>query len=237
MRRGCILSVIGASAVVCVVLPGWGAGFDRSQYELIVTMNPFGERPRPAEGLGPGGVPLVKAPELPQVPFSATFRLTMIRRDDALGAVCTIEDTKNPLWHAYLRAGESQDGIVVKKIDLEATGVLLGKDGRDDEWLFLNGAGGIAVASGARNQTVGAAPSPRSKPPWRVGHMARQSESTEPKVEQPPQMTGPELEEHLKKYQMDLIRAGGDDGPPLPMELTPEMDAQLVNEGVLPPLQ
>ena len=42
-----------------------------------------------------------------------------------------------------------------------------------------------------------------------------------------------ELQEHLKEQQMDAIRSGK---PPLPIPLTPEMDAQLVEEGVLPPL-
>jgi hypothetical protein len=41
------------------------------------------------------------------------------------------------------------------------------------------------------------------------------------------------LERKLQEYQMDLIRQGK---TPLPMvPLTPEMDAQLVEEGVLPP--
>jgi len=34
---------------------------------------------------------------------------------------------------------------------------------------------------------------------------------------------------------MELIRAQGSKGPPLPLQLTPEDDAQLVSEGVLPP--
>ena len=46
--------------------------------------------------------------------------------------------------------------------------------------------------------------------------------------------TGEELEKHLNEYQMDVIRQGL---PPLPIPLTPEMDQQLVNEGVLPPQQ
>jgi hypothetical protein len=50
-----------------------------------------------------------------------------------------------------------------------------------------------------------------------------------------PTLTGEALQNHLEQYQMDLIRAGGEKGPPLPMELTPEMDDQLVKEGVLPP--
>ncbi|MGA0368379.1 MAG: hypothetical protein ACO3N7_02905 [Kiritimatiellia bacterium] len=41
-----------------------------------------------------------------------------------------------------------------------------------------------------------------------------------------------ELEAHLQQQQMDAIRTGK---PPLPIPLTPQMDDQLVREGVLPP--
>jgi hypothetical protein len=47
-----------------------------------------------------------------------------------------------------------------------------------------------------------------------------------------PALTGAALRAHLEGVQMDAIRTGK---PPLPMALTPEMDAQLVNEGVLDP--
>ena len=50
-------------------------------------------------------------------------------------------------------------------------------------------------------------------------------------------LTGEVLQKHLQEYQMELIRAGGAKGPPLAIPLTPEMDAQLVKEGVLPPLE
>jgi hypothetical protein len=36
---------------------------------------------------------------------------------------------------------------------------------------------------------------------------------------------------------MELIRAGGDLGPALPIPLTPEQDDQLVREGALPPTE
>ena len=41
-----------------------------------------------------------------------------------------------------------------------------------------------------------------------------------------------EIRANLQEYQMEVIRQGM---PPLPVPLTPEMDAQLVEEGVLPP--
>ena len=55
----------------------------------------------------------------------------------------------------------------------------------------------------------------------------RQQQSPPPE----PQYTREELEK--QKYQMEILRQGL---PPLSVPLTPEMDAQLVNEGVLPPL-
>jgi hypothetical protein len=48
-------------------------------------------------------------------------------------------------------------------------------------------------------------------------------------------LTKEEKRARLRNYNMDLIRAGGKDGPPLPIELTSEEDAKLVEEGVLPP--
>jgi len=48
--------------------------------------------------------------------------------------------------------------------------------------------------------------------------------------------TEAEAQKHLEQYQKELIQAGGEKGPPLPMPVTPEMDAPLVKEGVLPPV-
>jgi hypothetical protein len=44
-----------------------------------------------------------------------------------------------------------------------------------------------------------------------------------------------ELERHLRQYNMELIRAKGENGPPLPIPLTDEEDNRLVVEGFLPP--
>jgi hypothetical protein len=50
----------------------------------------------------------------------------------------------------------------------------------------------------------------------------------------PPLLEGSEMERQLQEYQMQAIREGR---APLPIPLTPEIDAQLVNEGVLPPVE
>jgi hypothetical protein len=48
-----------------------------------------------------------------------------------------------------------------------------------------------------------------------------------------PKLTGEALEKHLQDYQMQVIREGL---PPLPVQLSPDRDAQLVAEGYLPPV-
>jgi len=220
-----------------VALPGWGTGFDKSLYDVIVATKPFGEKAKSASALA-----AEKAPEQPKVRFSEILKVTLIRHDDVLGDACAIDDSKNPAWHAYLGVGESKDGIQIKKIDLDANGVLLGKEGQDDEWLYLGGASAPASTPRSRGSPVGAIPKsvPFPQPGIAIQPVvqlaAQSSGPTEAdNVVEPPPMSGPELEKHMQDYQMDLIRSAGLSGPPLPMELTPEMDARLVIEGVLPP--
>ena len=49
-------------------------------------------------------------------------------------------------------------------------------------------------------------------------------------------ITPEERQRRLQELNMELIRARGEKGPPLPIQLTAEQDAQLVEEGVLPSL-
>ena len=137
MDRNRLLLVIAASTVLCTVLQGSGTGFDRTRFEIIVAAKPFGEKPK-STSTGSGGE--LDSKNAPSARFTDTLRLTMIRRSDVIGDVCALGDTKNPEWHAYLGAGESQDGITAKKIDYAARGVLLSKNGLD-EWIFLSNSG------------------------------------------------------------------------------------------------
>lgn len=50
----------------------------------------------------------------------------------------------------------------------------------------------------------------------------------------PPPVEGSEMERQLQEYQMQAIREGRE---PLPIPLTPEIDEQLVREGLLPPAE
>lgn len=127
----------------------------------------------------------------------------------------------------FLYEGDSEDGIELKSADYEHEKALLRK-GEEEVWMDMNAAT-PTVATAARPAGLVTPPSFGRRidvpPPPRL------------RTEMKPIFTGEALEKHLKDYQMELIRAGGQKGPPLPMELTPEMDDQLVKEGVLPPAE
>ena len=61
----------------------------------------------------------------------------------------------------------------------------------------------------------------------------RQQQQQQQQPPPTPKYTGEELEKHLNEYQMEVIRQGM---PPLPVQLSPDRDAQLVAEGFLPPV-
>lgn len=238
MGRLSLVLVAGCAAAMSAVTPGWGAGFDKARYSAIEAMHPFGDRPKVPEISPETAAALAAKAAPPEAPFSATFKLTMIRRDDVVGEVCAMEDTKNPSWHAYLSVGESQDGITVKKIDLEARKVLLGKEGRADEWLPPDGA---AASTSSRASVLSSKMSAAPGVPMPVRRLGRHVSPVNTVIARPPQpppaptMTPEEMEGHLQEIQKGIIRSGGEAGPALPVPLSPESDDQLVKEGFLPP--
>ena len=129
----------------------------------------------------------------------------------------------------FLAPGEMEDGIRVVSVNFETEEVVVQR-GSEMAILRLKEAGpGEKKAGGGvvtrptftppRLPTV-SAPTPSSTPP------------SSPPPPTPPRLQGSELEKQLREYQMEVIRKGL---PPLPIPLTPEQDAQLVQEGVLPP--
>ena len=88
------------------------------------------------------------------------------------------------------------------------------------------------TASGV--QVASVIPSPVSVPPSPDPNVVNNNLRVVDYSQGVPKLSTAELQQKLQDYQMELIRSGGQMGPPLPMELTPAMDAQLVKEGVLP---
>lgn len=197
--------------------------FDR--YEVILSRMPFGDEAAAAAAVAEAARAAASVP--PADSFTKTLKLSAITRNRFNGKLqAGLTDTATKKSY-FLYEGDSEDGIELIKADYENEKALLRK-GDEQAWLDMN-ASPIAVAAA---QTV---PAP-------VGRLSPRGPGARNAVVQPPPppkplLTGEALEKHLKDYQMELIRAKGEKGPPLPMELTPEMDQKLVEEGVLPPAE
>ena len=223
-----VLAGITAGAAFCAVS-------DRAQFDVIVDKKPFGA-PLPLDPIGPKSNTI--APPVVAPPPQLTLRVTMIRHDDKVGDRCALEDTRNPLWHAYLGVGEKQDDVTIKEINVVKGEVLLEKAG----FSYTLPIGGTGVPLSASGQPMPAkmgypaTTSPRAVA--RVTPVAPPAGPPEPDLKtEPPRMTGPALDKHFQEYQKEIIRSGGEIGPALPIPLTQETDDELVAEGLLPPMQ
>lgn len=189
-------------------------GFKR--YQLILDKQPFGREPPEAE--------------IVQVPASQSFarnlRLSMLFEGPDGTTRAGIIDTASKKSY-ILRIGEPQDGLEVVEADVKTSEAMVRKD--NEVALFKLESGNGAPISKSEQSSRKSSYAER-----RQALLKKVEEKPPPPAEPPaePTLTGDALQKHLENVQMDAIRNGL---PPLPMPLTPEMDAQLVKEGVLPP--
>jgi hypothetical protein len=213
-------------SLICLLAGIGNAGADFARYQVILDRMPFGVEPTP-ESLAAAAARAAAPQEL----FTRNLKMCAVTRNLLTGDLqvgLTDAVTKK---NYFLKVGESEDGITVLQADYDGERALLKKD-EQEVWLGMNDAVAMkTVASGALPaRTVS------SRVAAGGGRVQPRQAIREIKVV-PPKYAGEELTKHLENYQMELIRAGGEKGPPLPMELTPEMDKQLVEEGVLPPME
>jgi hypothetical protein len=212
---------------------------DFSRYQVILDRRPFGEAPeqpevvvQPARPTGPSLVDNMRL-----------VAMTMSQGDIRVGLV---DGNVQPPRTYFLFVGDEEAGIRVVSADYEAETATVARDGQQR---LLRMGGGASTASGGRpgsaagaTAAAGARPGVgpgggRSRTPVR-GTMTegrrQRLEEEQRRLEQVPELTGAVLERHLQEYNLQAIREGM---PPLPIPLTPEQDAQLVAEGVLPPVE
>jgi hypothetical protein len=188
-------------------------GFKR--YQLILDKQPFGQEPPEAD--------------MVQVPASQSFarnlRLSMLFEGPDGTTRAGIVD--NATKKSYiLRIGEPQDGLEMVEADIRTSEAMLRKD--NEVALFkLEAGAGEPISRSEQSSRQSSYAERRRALLQKIED--RRKESAPPPV---PELTGEALKKHLEQVQMDAIRQGL---PPLPLPLTPEMDAQLVSEGVLPP--
>lgn len=192
------------------------------RYQVILDRKPFGA----AAAQDMTATIVQPAPDS----FAKNLKLsTIIEMDDGSIKVGFVDTRSGKSY--MMAAGESQDGIEVVTANWADEEAVL-KQG--DEMALIKFATGDvqAIAPGASPRSSAGANTGPARPTWEERRRARAAQPPPTPVEPPkPKYTGEELTKHLQEYQMEVIRQGL---PPLPIPLTPEMDAKLVSEGVLP---
>ncbi len=215
MRQGWVGLLLLAAGMA------WGdAPVSFERYQVILDRKPFGTAP-----VEPEPPPVVISPEQS---FARTIRMSaLVEQDDGTLQVGLFDSATGKSF--FLTEGQSEFDIELVVADYETEEATIRK-GSEMAVIKLSGGTVQPLTQQQQQERLNA---PRSQ---RMSYAERRAERERQRQEPPPQpkYTGDELEKHLKEYQMEVIRQGL---PPLPIPLTPEMDDQLVSEGVLPPVQ
>ena len=220
MKRKRIVWAMTLCGILAV--PAWGRTF--ADYEVILHRKPFGRPPdRPAE------------PER-VIPVHESFAASMVlagiyELDDGNMRAVVIDRKDNSYFS--LMVGQSENGIELVDADYNEGEVVLKKG---DEVVVLNmtgSSGSKVLSSTEREDRMRQAEERRMS--YAERRRQRQLERQKPVEIPKPIYEGKALEEHLQNYQMEILRGGV--LPPLPIQLTPDRDDQLVLEGVLPPVE
>ncbi len=225
--------------LMLLAFPVYGRVADFSRYEVILNRRPFGEPP--PETPAAGALPVMTGPS-----FADSLRMVALTDSQGDVRVGFVDTKASPSKTYFLFVGESQDGIEVVSASYEEETVVLRKEG--DERVLSMAHGGRVVTAGVPmpggGMATGARPTrlqrvegdagqgrtPRTLSPGRLSRLAEEQR----RAVTLPELHGAVLERHLQEYNVQAIRAGI---PPLPIPLTEAQDAQLVAEGILPPLE
>jgi hypothetical protein len=194
-----------------------------ADYQVILDRKPFGAPPDRSQM--PEKVIRVSESFAAQMLLSGLFEMD----DGNLRAA--IVDKKDNSYFTLMIGEKNADGIELLDADYEREEATLQKDG---QVVVLNMSGATTenvLSSAEREQRLKQAEERRLS--YAERRRLRQIERSKPLEVPKPIYTGEELEKHLQRTQMDAIRKGM---PPLPVQLTPEQDAELVAEGFLPPV-
>lgn len=222
-------TVTACAAGLCALARADAVGFAR--YQPIIDRAPFGAAA--AGAMAPDAAAISPAAEA----MARTMRLAMLIFEDG-GPVRAGVVNLQTQQTRILSVGEiSEDGTELVEVRADREEAVL-RRGTEMVTLKMEAAAAAPAGTVGRSSSSGrvrGAP-PQIRPP--VQPYSEPPPSDKPLVQEvmpdPPKPTlqGAELEQHLREYNIQAIRQGM---PPLPIPLTPEEDAKLVQEGVLPP--
>lgn len=210
MKRHLIISVFAAANLFAAT-----TGFER--YKPIIDKHPFGQEP-PGE-------------EVVQISMNQSFarqlRLSMLFEGPDGDVRVGIIDTTSNKSYILSPGEETETGFELVEADLYASEAMLRK-GNEVALFKLEGGKNEPISKREQSSRQSSYAERRRALLKKIEERRKQAAEKPPE----PKLSGEALRKHLEEVQMDAIRTGK---PPLPMQLTPEMDAQLVSEGVLPP--
>lgn len=223
------------------------------RYEVILSRRPFGA------GAAEEAAVAAPPPAAPPPAFLANLRMCAITDRGGRVRVGFVDNSARPPRTYFLFVGDTEDGFELLRADYEAESAVLQKDGHEMEITMGGGgrpvsAAAVAAAAGHHQappparRTASARPAPVRTRLTRDRYEAERESGERGEPVSPrralPSPSGmppmdelpPEVREYaMRQYNLELIRSQGDKGVPLPIPLTPEEDAMLVDEGVLSP--
>ena len=193
-------------------------------YQVIMDRKPFGTPPD--RSMEPERVVPVSESFAAQMVLSGIYEL-----DDGNLRVA-VTDKRDNSYFALMVGETNEAGIALIDADYEKEEATLQKGDETVVLSMSNPTGGQVLSASERQEKVKEATERRLSYAERRRQRQLERQQRPPEATQPV-LTGEALEQHLQEYQMEVIRTGL---PPLPVQLTPERDAQLVAEGFLPPV-
>ncbi|HOE01144.1 MAG TPA: hypothetical protein PLD40_08775 [Kiritimatiellia bacterium] len=222
MKRLVILGILGACATT-LAAPAPVRPFE--DYQVILDRKPFGAPPDPSQ-IPERTVPVSES-------FAASLQLSGIYElADGNLRVAITDKKDNSYFSLMVGEKDRSTGIMLEDADYDAESATLQKDGQVVVLSMNDTAGGQVLSASAGREAIRQAAELRTS--YAERRRQRMLERQKPVEVPKPIYTGEELERHLQEYQMEILRGGN--LPPLPVQLTPENDAKLVAEGVLPPV-
>ena len=224
-----LISILLTAQLAAVAVVAEDARYEPERYDVIIERSPFGSDP------------LVDAASLEQKAKAAAaaaakeLRLCFLletQGGEIRAGFQNLKPQKGDPKSVILMVGESFMGMKLLDVDLENSQATL--DSRGEQVVFEL----TKAPTPAKKPAPPTAKAQAQQPQRRFGGGFRRREP--PPAPKPAPKLSPEEEQrrreeiraNLQEYQMEVIRQGM---PPLPIPLTPEMDEQLVAEGVLPP--
>ena len=220
MKRVLLIAVWTAAAVAAEAAPAVRPFAD---YQVILDRKPFGtppDRSTEPERIVPVGES-----------FAAQLVLSGIYELDDGNLRVAVTDKKDNSYFALMLGETNAMGIALIDADYDKEEATLQKGEETVVLSMRDPAGGQVLSAAERQEKIKEAAERRLS--YAERRKLRMLERQKPVEVPQPLLTGEALEQHLQEYQMEVIRTGM---PPLPVQLTPDRDAQLVAEGFLPPV-